>query len=177
MNRLLLLAIPLALAACSSEQAAQESAEDFASRIGQDGEPTAGGGVDPDKPNTVAKAPPANADLTQLQKLGDIGGVDFGPRDGGCTLMVGKNEIIIAGAMNDAAIPGKAVVRVGDSLTLADAAAGGLDAIRDGTSFAGEGFTVSVAPAAGDAQRRPANVTVTDSAGKTQSYSGNWICS
>ena len=69
------------------------------------------------------------------------------------------------------------VVRVGDSLTLADAAAGGLDAIRDGTSFAGEGFTVSVAPAAGDAQRRPANVTVTDAAGKTQSYSGNWICS
>ena len=48
MNRLLLLAIPLALAACSSEQAPQESAEDFASRIGQDGEPTAGGGVDPE---------------------------------------------------------------------------------------------------------------------------------
>ena len=96
MNRLLLLAIPLALAACSSEQTPQESAEDFASRIGQDGESTAGAGVDPDKPNTVAKAPPANADLTQLQKLGDIGGVDFGPRDGGCTLMVGKNEIIIA---------------------------------------------------------------------------------
>ena len=32
MNRLLLLAIPLALAACSSGQAPQESAEDFASR-------------------------------------------------------------------------------------------------------------------------------------------------
>ena len=64
-------------------------------------------------------------------------------------IILGKNEIIIAGAMNDAAIPGKAVVRVGDSLTLADAAAGGLDAIRNGTSFAGEGFTVSVAPASG----------------------------
>ena len=35
----------------------------------------------------------------------------------------------------------------------------------------------SVAPAAGTEQRRPANVTVTDAAGKTQSYSGNWICS
>ena len=57
MNRLLLLAIPLALAACSSEQAPQESAEDFASRIGQDGEPTAGAGVDPDKPNTVPPMP------------------------------------------------------------------------------------------------------------------------
>ncbi|HAW34918.1 MAG TPA: hypothetical protein DCX71_02310, partial [Erythrobacter sp.] len=113
----------------------------------------------------------------QLQKLGDIGGVDLGARDGGCTLMVGKDEILIAGAPDDASVPGKAVVRVGDSLVLTDAAAGGLDAIRDGTSFAGEGFTVSVAPAAGTEQRRPANVTVTDAAGKTQSYSGNWICS
>ena len=46
-----------------------------------------------------------------------------------------------------------------------------------GTTFTGEGFTISVAPAAGDQQRRPANVTVRDAAGQTQSYSGNWICS
>ena len=60
---------------------------------------------------------------------------------------------------------------------MVDAAVGGLDAIRNGTTFTGEGFTISVAPAAGDQQRRPANVTVRDAAGQTQSYSGNWICS
>ena len=62
------------------------------------------------------------------------------------------------------------------SLTMMDADFGGLDAIRNGTDFNGEGFTVTVAPAAGDQQSRPANVTVRDAAGKTQSYSGNWIC-
>ena len=177
MKRLLLIALPLALAGCSSEPAEQESADDFASRIGQDGNAAGGPQDDPDLPNTASVTAPGGADLTQLQKLGDIGGVDLGARDGGCTLMVGKDEMLIAGAPDDASVPGKAVVRVGDSLVLTDAAAGGLDAIRDGTSFAGEGFTVSVAPAAGTEQRRPANVTVTDAAGKTQSYSGNWICS
>ncbi|KZX92612.1 hypothetical protein A3718_11640, partial [Erythrobacter sp. HI0019] len=148
-----------------------------ASRIGQDGNVAGGPQADPDLPNTASVTAPSGADLTQLQKLGDIGGVDLGARDGGCTLMVGKDEMLIAGAPDDASVPGKAVVRVGDSLVLTDAAAGGLDAIRDGTSFAGEGFTVSVAPAASTEQRRPANVTVIDAAGKTQSYSGNWICS
>ena len=155
MKRLLLIALPLALAGCSSEPAEQESADDFASRIGQDGNVAGGPQADPDLPNTASVTAPGGADLTQLQKLGDIG----------------------AGAPDDASVPGKAVVRLGDSRVLTDAAAGGLDAIRDGTSFAGEGFTVSVAPAAGAGQRRPANVTVTDAAGKTQSYSGNWICS
>lgn len=177
MKRLLFIALPLALAACSSEPADQEGADDFANRIGQNGEGAGAAQADPDKPNTASEAPPAGADLTQLAKLGDIGGVDLGPRDGGCTLMVGKDEMLIAGGMKDKALPGKAVVRVGDSLTLVDATAGGYDAIRDGTTFQGEGFTVSVAPAAGDQQRRPANVTVRDAAGKTQSYSGNWICS
>ena len=114
MRKVLLLALPLALAE-------PESADDFASRIGQNGEALDPAQRDPDAPNTANAAPPSGADLTQLQKLGDIGGVDLGPRDGGCTLMVGKDEMIIAGAMNDGAIPGKAVVRVGDSLTMVDA--------------------------------------------------------
>ena len=177
MKRLLLLAPPPAPAGCSATPAEQEGAEVSASRTGQDGNVAGGPQADPDLPNTASVTAPGGADLTQLQKLGDIGGVDLGARDGGCTLMVGKDEMLIAGAPDDASVPGKAVVRVGDSLVLTDAAAGGLDAIRDGTSFAGEGFTVSVAPAAGTEQRRPANVTVTDAAGKTQSYSGNWICS
>ena len=113
---------------------------------------------------------------TQLQKLGDIGGVNLGTREGGCTLMIGKDEMIIAGGVSDRAIPGKAVVRIGDSLTTVDASVGGLDAVNSGTTFEGEGFTVTVSPAEGDQQRRPANVLVRDAAGKSQSYSGNWIC-
>jgi len=49
-------------------------------------------------------------------------------------------------------------------------------AVKSGTTFEGEGFTVTVSPAEGDQQRRPANVLVRDAAGKSQSYSGNWIC-
>jgi len=176
MKKLLFIVLPLALVACSSEPAEQESADDFASRIGQNGEALDPARPDPDAPNTANEAPPAGADLTSLQKLGDIGGVNLGPREGGCTLMVGKDELIIAAGMKDGAIPGKAVVRVGDSLTMVDADVGGLDAIKNGTTFNGEGFSVSVAPTAGDQQSRPANVTVRDAGGKTQSYSGNWIC-
>ncbi|MFW2350306.1 hypothetical protein [Qipengyuania sp.] len=178
MTRLFLPLAVLALAACSSEPAEQDSADDFANRIGQNGE---GAQLDPSQPdpnapNTANAAPPAGADLTQLAQLGDIGGVNLGPRDGGCTLMVGNEEMLIAAGMKDKALPGKAVVRVGDSLTMVDADVGGLDAIKQGTTFNGEGFTVTVAPEAGDQQSRPANVTVRDAAGKTQSYSGKWIC-
>lgn len=179
MMRVLLLPLAtFALAACSSEPAEQESAEDFAGRIGQSGEaqPGAPAGRDPDAPNTAVAAPPQGADLTQLAKLGDIGGVDLGPRQGGCTLMVGKDEMIIAAGPGDRAIPGKAVVRVGDQLTMLDADRGGIEPIRNGTTFNGEGFTVTVRPQAGEAQSRPATVTVRDAAGETESYNGNWIC-
>ena len=84
--------------------------------------------------------------------------------------------MLIAAGMRDKALPGKAVVRLGWSLTIVDADVGGLDAIRNGTTFNGEGFTVTVSPAVGDQQSRPVDVTVRDAAGKTQSYSGNWIC-
>ena len=178
MTRLFLPLAVLALAACSSEPAEQDSADDFANRIGQNSEGAQldSSQPDPNAPNTANEAPPAGADLTQLAQLGDIGGVNLGPRDGGCTLMVGNEEMLIAAGMKDKALPGKAVVRVGDSLTMVDADVGGLDAIKAGTTFNGEGFTVTVAPAAGDQQSRPANVTVRDAAGKTQSYSGKWIC-
>ncbi|QYJ06159.1 hypothetical protein [Qipengyuania flava] len=176
MKKLILLSLPLALAACSGETAEPESADDFAIRIGQSGEALDPSQPDPDAPNVASEAPPAGADLTTLQKLGDVGGVNLGPREGGCTLMVGGDEMLIAAGLGDKAIPGKAVVRLGDGLTMVDADVGGLDAIKNGTTFNGEGFTISVAPAAGDQQSRPANVTVTDASGKTNSYSGNWIC-
>jgi hypothetical protein len=176
MRRLLPLAL-LALTACSQQGAEQESADDFASRIGQNGTTSSNPSQpDPNAPNTAQPAPPANVDLTTLQQLGDVGGVNLGPRDGGCTLMVGEQEMLIAAAMSDKALPGKAVVRVGNALVMTDAAIGGLEAIKRGTTFEGEGFKVTVRPAAGDAQSRPANVVVSDASGKTQNYSGMWIC-
>ncbi len=176
MKKILFAILPLVLAGCSSGQSEREGADDFANRIGQNGEAANPAQANPDKPNTANAQPPVGADLTKLQKLGDVGGVDLGSREGGCTLMVGKDEMIIAGGVNDSAIPGKAVMRIGDSLTTVDATVGGLDAVKNGTTFEGEGFAVSIAPAEGGQQRRPANVTVRDAAGKSQSYSGNWIC-
>ena len=169
----------LALAACSTEPGGeQESADDFASRIGQqEGAVSSNPSqADPEAPNTANESAPEGADLTQLQQLGDIGGVDLGPRDGGCTLMVGNQEMLVAAGQNAMGLPGKAVVRLGDGLVVADAPPGGLEKIRSGTTFTGEGFTVQVAPAAGTDRSRPANVVVTDGAGNSQNYSGNWIC-
>lgn len=179
MRHLFLPITVLALAACSSQPASeQENADDFASRIGQkDGNPVA---IDPaeraEQPNTVEAAVPEGADVTQLEQLADIGGVDFGPRDGGCTFMDGNREILIASGLNEPTLPGKAVVRVGGRLVLLDGKPGGLAAIRSGTSFSGNGVAVQVAPAEGNAQARPANLSVTSADGKTATYSGNWIC-
>ena len=176
--RYLLPVAVLALVACSQPSAEQESADDFASRIGQQGgaqqlDPSQ---PDPNAPNVASVAPPANADLTTLQQLGDVGGVNLGPREGGCTFMAGEKEMLIAAGMREPTMPGKAVVRVGDTLVMVDGAPGGLAAIMSGTTFTGEGFKVQVSPAAGEAQSRPATITVSDAAGKSQSYSGNWIC-
>ena len=169
----------LALAACSQEpQTQQESADDYAGRIGKQ----QGGAVldpsqpDPDAPNVAVAVPPQGAKLTQLQQLGDVGGVNLGPREGGCTFMVGNQEMMIAVGMNEPTLPGKAVVRLGDTLVMADAGPGGLTKIKSGSTFSGEGFTIEVAPAAGEGQSRPANVLVTDASGNSQNYSGNWIC-
>ncbi len=179
MTRFLVLSLgTIALAACSSEPVEQESADDFANRIGG-GEQRAGlapSQPDPDAPNTASEAPPSGADLTSLQKLGDVGGVDLGPREGGCTMMVGQEEMLIAAGMRDVDMPAKAVVRVGDGLTMLDSGPGGLQSIKNGTTFSGEGFTVRVNPAAGVGQSRLANLVVTDAAGASQSYKGRWIC-
>ena len=179
MRFVLLSCAVLAIAACSQEPAAdQESAEDFAGRIGQQegAAPLDPSQPDPNAPNVAAPQPPQGADLTQLEQLGDIAGVNLGPRQGGCTFMAGNVEMIVAAGMNEPTLPGKAVVRLGNTLVMVDSPPGGLARIKAGTTFTGEGFTVQVTPAAGEAQTRPANVRVTDAEGKSQTYSGNWIC-
>ena len=168
-----------ALVACSQEPAAeQESADDFASRIGGSEQSAA---LDPSQPtmempNAAETAPPRGADVTQLQQLGDIANVNLGPREGGCTFMEGSREMLIAAGLRDGAIPGKAVIRVGDGLTLLDSGPGGLDSIKNGTTFTGEGVTVTVQPTGAAGQTRRAQITVADAAGTRKNYSGNWIC-
>ena len=175
MRSLILPLAALVLAACSSDPAPQESADDFASRInGAEQAPAAS--VDADAPNVAQQAPPAGANVTQLEQLRDIANVDMGPRDGGCTFMDGNRELVMASALREPTLPGKAVIRVGGGLTLLDSPPGGLNAIKAGAVFSGEGVTVQVAPQAGDAASRPANLTVSAADGSTATYSGKWIC-
>ena len=79
MKRIVLTAAVLLVAACSGQQSSEESAEDFASRIGSDStaardNPQAAA----EMPNTAQAVPPAGADVTALQQLCDIGNFDLG---------------------------------------------------------------------------------------------------
>ena len=172
----------LTLTACSSEPAAdQDGADDFASRIGQTSDQEGSVADDPqsaaDRPNTASVTVPAGADVTKLQQLGDVGGVDFGPRGGSCTFMEGNREMLMAAGMAEPTMPGKAVIRIGDTLTMLDGQPGGLAGVRRGGAYTGDGVSVQIAPAQGDAANRPANLSVTSADGKSAAYSGNWICS
>ena len=160
--------IPLAvLAACSQEpEAVSESADDYADRIGQPADVAVSS-------DAVAAKPVA---ATALEPVGDISAVAFGPRSGACSFSEGGREILVASALQEPTLPGKAVIRVNGALATLDSAPGGLEAIAAGTSFTGEGVTVVVAPAAGAASSRPADVTVTLSDGTSTTYSGNWNC-
>jgi hypothetical protein len=159
----------MALQGCSSEREG-ESAEDFAERVGAGGETPVAPEAQESVP--VAAAPPASVDVRNLEPLGNIAGADLGPRDGGCTFTVGENPLLLAGAPNDPATSGRAVVRAGGKLYLLGAAPGGIDAIRQGTRFTGEGITVDLTPTTGQA----AVLKVTDGQGRSASVSGNWIC-
>ena len=161
--------LALALPACSNEREG-ESAEDFAERVGASGETPVAPEAQESVP--VAAAPPANVDVRKLEPLGNIAGADLGPRDGGCTFSAGENPLLLAGAPNDPATSGKAVVRAGGKLYLLGAAPGGMAAIRAGTRFTGEGVTVDVTPTAGQA----AVLKVTDGQGRSANLSGNWVC-
>lgn len=165
----------MALSACAPEDT-QESADDFASRIG-----TSEGASAPteaevealaNQPNAPVAQIPSGTDVKFLQRLGDIAMVDLGPRTGGCTFQeVGREVFYTSGHAQG----GKGVVRVGGQLVTLDAN-GGIGAIRAGTTFSAPGVSISVAPAAGNQARRPANMVVTDGKGETQSYNGDWIC-
>ncbi len=163
----------IALSACSDRDTGTDGSEaDFANRVGAG---TAAPGAAPAGPavTTAAKvAPPAGANVFALEKLGDISGVDLGPRAGGCTFSEGGNEMLIAAGPADRSLPGRAAVRVGGQLIQLDSAPGGIAGIRAGTSFTGEGFGVRVQPTAPG----KAIAAITDAKGATMQISGDWVC-
>ncbi|HWK40857.1 MAG TPA: hypothetical protein VNR60_02905 [Croceibacterium sp.] len=157
----------LALGACSGANEG-ESADDFAARVG--GQSVASGVPAAVETTAVAAPPPAGVDVLALEQLGNIGGVDLGPRDGGCTFASGETELMIAGAPADPASAGRGVIRLGGKLYQLSSA-GGLNALRQGTRFSGEGVTVDVA---GSGQA--ATLTVTDGGGRQKAVAGSWVC-
>lgn len=165
--------ILLTLAACSDRNAATDGSEDdFAARVGAGNAPASAVETSAALPSKAVKGPPpAGADVFQLEKLGDIGGVNLGPRSGGCTFSEAGKEMLIAAGPADRALPGKGVVRIGGRLIELDTPPGGLDAIKSGTSFAGEGFSVRVQPTG----RGQAMVTITRGADRKQIV-GDYVC-
>ena len=170
--RIILIATSATLLVGCSEPAAQETANDFANRIGANGTAAVAVQGDASVPGATGAQVPHGTDATQLQLVGNIDGVDLGTRTGGCTFQeVGREVLVTAGNAQS----GKGAIRVGGALVTLDAA-GGIGAIRSGTTFSAPGVSISVAPTAGNQAKREANMVVTDAAGVTQSYSGDWIC-
>jgi hypothetical protein len=170
--------LPLALAACSSQDEG-ESADDFASRVGngQASGATDGNSTTMADATPVDAAPPANVDVTKLEKLGDISGADLGARDGGCSFQSGDTEMLLAGAKSDPSAPGKAVVRLGGKLYLLTLASGGLPAVQSGATYVGEGVLVTVAPKAQTGAFRDAVLTAQAANGASNAVNGKWVCS
>ena len=188
MMRIVPIATALLLVACSKPAEApqqQDSADDFAARVKGSSAPVAVNATNPaldpsqpsnDMPNKATAEIPAGTDVTALQPLGDIGGVNLGPRQGGCTFQSGGQPMMIVAGMKDRALPGKGVIRVGGKLVLLDTGPGGLDAIKAGADLTGEGVNVTVSPSGAEGPERPASVTVTPEQGNAKTYNGNWIC-
>lgn len=167
--------ILLALAACSDRETGTDGSEaDFASRVGA-GAPATSSAVETTAalPSKAVKGPPpAGANVFEMEKLGDIGGVNLGPRAGGCTFSANGTEMLIAAGPAERDLPGKGVVRIGGRLIELDPPPGGIMAIKAGTTFRGEGFSVRVQPGAAN----KANVTITDAKGQTRTVAGDWVC-
>lgn len=163
----------LLLSACADREAGTDGSEnDFASRVGAGNAPVATASPAGSAVGQAVKGPlPAGADVFAMEKLGDIGAVDLGPRAGGCTFVSNGTELLIAAAPADRSLPGKGVVRVGGRLVALDTPPGGVEAIRTGTTFTGEGFAVRVQPT-GVGQ---AMITITQGPDSKQLV-GDYVC-
>lgn len=171
MIRLILPLALLALAACAERTGTDGSEDDFAARVGA-GQGAGQGSGAPVATTAAAGPPPAGASVFALENLGDISGVDLGPRAGGCTFSANGTALLVAAAPADRALPGKAAVRIGGRLVQLDTAPGGIAAIEAGTVFTGEGFSLRVKPIG----ERNGQLFITDGAGETKVVDGNWVC-
>lgn len=172
MSRLLLPVAMLALTACADRSGTDGSEADFASRVGT-GQAAATPGPAASVATTAVKGlPPANADVFALEKLGDISGVNLGPRAGGCTFSSGGTEMLIAAGPVERTLPGKGAVRIGGKLIQLDTPPGGIEAIKAGTTLTGEGFSVRVQPGA----KGKAAITITNAAGESKVVNGDYVC-
>ena len=171
MMRRLLPLLLLPLAACSQRETGTDGSEnDFAARVGAGSAPASAVETAAALPSKAVKGPPPpNADVFQLEQLGDIGRVNLGPRAGACTFASNGVELLIAAGPADRALPGKGVVRIGGKLIELDAPPGGIEAVKSGTTFRGEGFSVAVRP--GAAGR--GSVTITNGEGETRTIAGD----
>ncbi|MXP28567.1 hypothetical protein GRI58_07000 [Porphyrobacter algicida] len=162
----------LSLAACGQRQQSDNSANDFAQRVGT-GKVVDSSTDAPGVNSAVKASPPATGDVFQPEKLGDISHVKFGPRAGGCTFSVDGKEMLVAAGPQDRNLPGKATVRVGGKLLLLDAPPGGYQAVKNGTTFSGEGISVAMMPTA----KGKGTMTITNTAGQTKAIAGDYVCS
>ena len=167
----------LLLAACGDRESGTDGSEsDFAARVGAGNTaPVTSSAVETAAaiPSKAEKGPPpAGANVFAPEKLGDIGGVNLGPRAGGCTFVSNGTELLIAAAPADRALPGKGVVRIGGKLIELDTPPGGIAAIKGGTSFRGEGFTVAVRPTGPG----KGTMTITNGAGQSKAVAGDYVC-
>lgn len=175
MTRALILPALLIAAACSPDPTGSESAMDFANRVGA---ADSGGVISeaapmPNEATGARDIVPAGVNSVQLERLGNIGGIDLGPRAGGCTFSVEGQAMLVAVAPADRSLPGKATVRTGGQLHLLDALPGGIEQVRSGTTFTGEGFSATLTRTGPGL----ASLTITDAAGTHKVSSGNWVCS
>lgn len=178
MKKVLMVSAAILLAACSQNDSAGEGGDDFAARVGADGEAPAPQGTVAPAESTEARSSvvPEGADPMALEKLGNIARVDLGPRDGGCTFSLDAQEMLMAGAPNDPAVMGKGVVRLGGELINLTAEEGGLEAIYAGPTLSAEGVTVKVVPAAGNDAQRTADLYVAADGQQRKFAGGKWAC-
>jgi hypothetical protein len=180
MIRFVLPLAALALAACSQQSGTDGSENDFASRVGGNTPSAAPNAATAPQvsrpagkaPRMVAAPPPANVDIFAVQDVGPVEGFDLGQKAGSCSFRTQDATLLTAYAPPEPTIPGKAAVRLGDTLYRLDGTPGGFQAMKAGTSFRGEGVVMMVQPKAGGM----ADLIVSTNKDKTVTYSGKWVC-
>jgi len=174
---MLTISAALLLVACSQGDADQaQGGDDFADRVGSGAPMPKGTNAPPESTQARTSAVPAGADPMALEKLGNIAQVDLGKRDGGCTFSKDSVELLMTGAPDDAAVPGRGVVRIGGDLINMTAEEGGLDAIYAGPTMVADGVTVKVVPAKGLDSMRTADLYVAADGQQRKIAGGQWAC-